>query len=213
MEVKPFGLALTGGLVTLHAMSPEETYQLLRILTSPVVAITTRRGDKLNGMISDGVVRASIVPDIPRIIILVHKVNFSHELIHHSGRFALHVLHEGQLDVVQQLGFASGRERDKLAGVPHHLGDLGLPVLDDHVAAFECDVINAMDTGSSTCFLGEARAVHKGAGTRPMSPFYLREHIPTELQAEYLSNLAAAQDWARAQSYNFTRIPLEPGIK
>ena len=45
---------------------PDLTYQLLRNLTSPVVAITAERNGKENGMISDAAVRASIVPSVPR---------------------------------------------------------------------------------------------------------------------------------------------------
>ena len=45
-------------------LQPEPTYQLLRNLTSPVVAITAERNGKENGMISDAAVRASIVPTV-----------------------------------------------------------------------------------------------------------------------------------------------------
>src|SRR5256885_4383056 len=62
-------------------MRPDETYQLLRNLTSPIVAITSERGGKRNGMISDSAVRASIVPAIPRVSVYIHKFNLSHDLI------------------------------------------------------------------------------------------------------------------------------------
>lgn len=186
-------------------MTPDEQYELLRLLTSPVVAITSRRGDKLNGLISDGVVRASIVPDIPRLIILVHKVSLSHEMISQTGKFCLHILHDGQFDVIEKLGFVSGRDRDKLADIPHTIGKLGLPVLDEHVAAFECEVMNLMDTGSSTMFLGEAKAVYRGNHTRVMTPPYMREHMPPSWKERYVKNLAWAQSWARERSYDFTR--------
>src|SRR5437016_9603626 len=48
-------------------LQPDQIYQLLRNLTSPVVAITSERGGKRNGMIADSAVRASIVPAIPRV--------------------------------------------------------------------------------------------------------------------------------------------------
>src|SRR5512135_2539442 len=113
-------------------MEPNQVYELLRVLTSPVVAITSRKGDKLNGMISDGACRASIVPDIPRMVFIIHKCNLSHDLVMETGKFGLHVLNEGQIPVVEALGFTSGRDADKMPKVPHHLGKRGLPVLDDH---------------------------------------------------------------------------------
>src|SRR5437667_3100459 len=108
-------------------MRPDETYQLLRNLTSPIVAITCERGGKRNGMISDSAVRASIVPAIPRVSVYIHKFNLSHDVIFETGRFALHLLRNDQFDMIHRLGFTSGRARDKLADVPHHQGTLGVP--------------------------------------------------------------------------------------
>lgn len=181
-------------------MDPNESYQLLRSLTSPVVAITAERHGKHNGMISDAGLRASIVPDIPRVLALIHKVNYTHDMIFETGRFALHVLHRAQFDLVERLGFHSGRDGDKLADVPFRVGQLGCPILEDCWAWFECRVINVMDTGSSTCFLGEAVDVGRGPGKEIMTPGYLRANLPAELRERYLQNLVSAQDWARARS-------------
>src|SRR5690349_2056203 len=150
-------------------LQPDLTYQLLRNLTSPVVAITAVRGTKENGMISDAAVRASIVPTVPRLSVYIHKFNYSHDMIYETGRFAMHLLHTQQFDIVRRLGFFSGREADKLAGIPHHTGNLGLPILDECFAHFECLVVNVMDTGSSTLFLGDVKGVGRGkaAGLDP----------------------------------------------
>ena len=180
-------------------MQPDAVYQLLRNLTSPVVAITSERGGKRNGMIIDSAIRASIVPALPRIAIFIHKFNFSHDLIFDTGRFVLHLLRTDQFALIHTLGFASGRSRDKLAGVPHRPGTLGAPVLDDCYAHFECRVINAMDTGSSTCFLGDVAAVGHGAATgagprgEVMTAAYFRANVPPAWRREYEEQLAAAQ--------------------
>jgi len=181
-------------------MDPTLSYELLRSFTTPVVAITSERRGKLNGMISDAAVRVSIVPDVPRLMILVHKFNYSHDMIFETGRFALHALHRGQLDVVECLGFWSGRDRDKLDDLPHRIGALGCPVLDDCWAWFECRVINVMDTGSSTCFLGEVVDLGRGPGKELMTPGWMRANIPEQWRAAYLSKLGIAQDWARGRS-------------
>src|SRR5258705_4836276 len=131
-------------------LEPDLTYQLLRNLTSPVVAITAQRGEKENGMISDAAVRASIAPTVPRVSVYIHKFNYSHDMIFETGRFAMHLLHTRQFDIVRRLGFFSGRDQDKLAGLPHHTGKLGLPVLDDGFLDFECSVVNLHANGSST---------------------------------------------------------------
>jgi flavin reductase (DIM6/NTAB) family NADH-FMN oxidoreductase RutF len=185
-------------------VDPDGTYQLLRNLTSPVVAITSALGDTVNGMIIDSAIRASIVPTVPRMAIFIHKFNDSHDLIYDSGRFVLHLLRRDQFDLIHHLGFAHRRERDKLATIPHRPGQLGAPVLDDCYAHFECRVANAMDTGSSTCFLGDVKAVGFGAAQAPqgevMTAGYFREHIPAAWRADYQAQLASAQEFARIRS-------------
>src|SRR6266566_6109440 len=185
-------------------MGPDVTYQLLRHLTSPIVAVTSERAGKRNGMILDSAVRASIVPTIPRLSAYVHKFNLSHDLIFETGRFVLHLLREDQLELVHRLGFVSGRTRDKLADVPHRLGRLGAPVLDDCYAHFECRVVNAMDTGSSTCFLGGVLDVGHGAATAPrgavMTAAFFRANMPAGWRGDYEEHLAAAQRFAEARS-------------
>ena len=178
-------------------MSPDAIYQLLRNLTSPVVAITAERGGKRNGMIIDSAIRASIAPTIPRLAIFIHKFNYSHDLIFDTGKFGLHLLRTGQFPLVRQLGFTSGRSVEKLAEIPHHVGALGVPVLEDCVAHFECRVVNAMDTGSSTCFLGDV--VHVGSREPPgevMTAAYFRANLPAEWRREFEEQLIRAQQQA-----------------
>jgi flavin reductase (DIM6/NTAB) family NADH-FMN oxidoreductase RutF len=185
-------------------LRPDEIYELLRNLTSPVVAITSERDGQRNGMIVDSAVRASIAPTIPRLSVYVHKFNFSHDLIFATGRFVLHLLRDDQFELVHRLGFVSGRARDKLGDIPHHLGTLGVPVLDDCYAHFECRVANVMDTGSSTCFLGDVVAVGHGSAGGPtgrvMTAAQFRAQMPAAWRAEYQALLQAAQRFAVERS-------------
>jgi hypothetical protein len=54
-----------------------------------------------------------------------------------------------------------------------------------------------MDTGSSTCFLGEVEAVGHGTAREPrgevMTAAYFRAHVPPEWRRGYEEQLAAAQ--------------------
>ena len=191
-------------------LPPDQTYQLLRNLTSPIVAVTSERDGKENGMISDAAIRASIVPTVPRLSVYVHKFNFSHDLIFDTGRFVLHLLHTKQFDLIHRLGFVSGRDRDKLADVPHRRGVLGAPVLDDCWAHFECRVANVMDTGSSTLFLGDVVEVGFGAGKQAqgevMTAAHFRANMPAEWRKEYQAGLEVAQRFALERSQHIVPV-------
>lgn len=197
-------------------LEPDLTYQLLRNLTSPVVAITAVRGSKENGMISDAAVRASIVPTVPRLSVYIHKFNYSHDMVYETGRFALHVLHTRQFDVVRRLGFFSGRDQDKLAGIAHHTGKLGLPILDECFAHFECSVANVMDTGSSTLFLGDVVAVGRGKDARLepqgelLTATYFRNNMPAEWRKDYEAKLKEAQQVAAELSRTIQPVDWKP---
>src|SRR6266513_3040629 len=170
-------------------LQPDQIYQLLRNLTSPVVAITSQRSEQRNGMIADSAVRASIVPAIPRLSVYIHKFNYSHDLIFETGRFVLHLLRDDQFELIHRLGFASGRTRDKL---------------DDCYAHFECRVANVSDTGSSTCFLGDVVAVGHGAADGPrgavLTATHFRANMPAQWRAEYETLLRTAQQFAAERS-------------
>jgi len=175
-------------------MKTDPAYELLRLFTSPIVAITSRWGDRVNGMISDGVIRASISPAVPRLAVGIHKWHLSHDMIWQSGRFSVHLLHQGQLQLVHDLGFVSGRDGDKLARVKWRPGVTGLPILEDCIAAFELRVINTMDLGYGTQFLGHVEAVHQGRGGELLTAPWFRANMPGEWREAFLDNYRKAQD-------------------
>ncbi len=179
-------------------MLTNESYELLRRLASPIVAVTSAHAGRTNGMILDSAVRATISPEHPRLSIYVHKWHLSHDLIWASGRFAAHLLDQDQFDVVHQLGFRSGRQAaDKLTGIPYRLGEGGVPVLERCHAAFECRVLNTMDAGPATLYLGEIVATHAGTTGTLMTADYFRANLPEAWREEFLKNYREAQERIR----------------
>jgi len=182
-------------------MDDQESYDILRALTSPLVALTVRRGDKLNGMVANSAIRASLVPGFQRVANYVFKRHLTHDILAETGRYVLHILSREQWDEIWALGFSSGRDRDKLEGLPYRLSDeTGLPILTRAYAWMECRVINAMDAGCSTFFLGELERISRGDGREIMDSAYFRAHMPETWYGPYLDNLADAQEKAAAWS-------------
>lgn len=176
-----------------YGMRTSDEYELLRTLASPLLAVTSAYQGKGNGMVLDSAARASISPEVPRLSVYIHKWHLSHEYIWATGRFVAHLLHQGQMDLVYRLGFVSGREADKLAAIPHN-ADRGVPVLDEHVAAFVCRVANTMDAGASTCFLADIEETVPGRAGEVLTAPYFRAHLPEERRAAFLRNYRDSQD-------------------
>ncbi len=174
-------------------MHTDPTYELLRLFASPVIAITSSWRGRTNGMIADSAVRASISPTVPRLSVYIHKWHFSHDLIWNSGRLCIHLLNQTNLELVHALGFVSGRDQDKLSAVPHHIGASGLPVLDGTHAAFELEVINTMDTGYATHFLGDITASEQPAPGEIMTAAWFRANLPEPWKPAWRENYRQAQ--------------------
>jgi flavin reductase len=176
------------------AEQPNRTYQLLRHLTLPVAAITTSARGRRNGLIVNSAQRASLVPRLARISVYISKPNFSHDLIHDSGVFGVHLLRNDQWDVIAALGLRSARDvADKLDGLDVAIGVTGCPMLNDVIAGFECRVVNAMDAGAATFFLGEIVNVREGTPGEVMTSPHFRAYAPPDLLAEYERRLEYAQ--------------------
>lgn len=181
-----------------ESVDREEAYEILRTLSSPLVAVTTRRGDETNGMIANSAVRASLVPGRQRVANYVFKTRLTHEFLVDTGRYVMHLLARDQWDVIRDLGFESGRERDKLRELDHGLTDpWELPVLDGCVAWMRCEVANVMDAGASTFFMGEIREMGRGSGEEIMDSAYFRANAPDAWEEPYRRNLRQTQEEAR----------------
>lgn len=175
-----------------HGQDP--TYRLLRHLTTPVAAITTSAGGRRNGLIVNSAQRASLIPAVPRISLYISKINFSHDLIYDSGVFGVHLLRADQWDVIRALGLRSARDvADKLAELSTRTGTTGIPMLNDAFAGFECRVVNAMDAGAATFFLGDVVDVQRGTGDEVMTSVHFRANAPRDLLEEYEAGLVQAQ--------------------
>jgi flavin reductase (DIM6/NTAB) family NADH-FMN oxidoreductase RutF len=188
-----------------RSMQTNPAYELLRQFASPVVAITSSWNGRTNGMISDSAIRASISPNVPRLGVYIHKWHLSHEMIWHSGRLCIHLLNQANLELVHQLGFVSGRDHpDKLSAIPRQVGTLGLPVLDGTHAAFELEVVNTMDVGYATHFLGDVKGVHQLTRGDIMTAPWFRANLPEAWQPAWREN------YRKSQAYIDTHSAIEP---
>ena len=161
-------------------MEYERIAPLMGNLWSPLAAVTSQWQDKANAQIAVAIAAASIVPSMPRVVVQIYKTNYSHDLIHHSGAFALNFLRKGQLHLIKDFGLVSGRDRNKLASVAYETGESGSPVLKDCWGYLDCRVVNAMDGGDMTCFLAEVLEGDTIAQGQPLCWRDARREIPAE---------------------------------
>jgi flavin reductase (DIM6/NTAB) family NADH-FMN oxidoreductase RutF len=125
-------------------------------ITYGVYIITTKLGEKENGMVATAVCQVTAEP--VRMTLGINKESLTHEIIQKTGFVGVNALRqETDFNFIGGFGFKSGRIADKLKGVSFTSGLTGVPLLADNtVAVFEGRVIGSMDAGTHTIFLTEA---------------------------------------------------------
>ena len=68
-------------------------------LWSPVTVVTSNFQGRVNGQVAVSVSAASIVPDMPRVLVQIYKANFSHALILDSGICTVNFLSDNQVEI------------------------------------------------------------------------------------------------------------------
>jgi len=117
--------------------------------------IGSRKGDKLNGQIANTVFQITSEP--PTIAVSINKNNLTHEFIRESKMLAVSMLSQNTpLSFIGHFGFKSGRDIDKLEGINYEIGETQAPVvIENAVAYLEAKVIQEVDVGTHTIFIGE----------------------------------------------------------
>lgn len=130
---------------------------------------------KLNGQISNTVFQITDQP--AQICVSINKTELTHEFIQKSGKFGVTVLdQQAPMKLIGLFGFKSGREVDKLSQVNYKNSPSGCPLVTDHaVALLEAKVINQVDVGTHTLFVGEVTYTESLKKAEPMTYAYYHQ--------------------------------------
>lgn len=133
---------------------PEKPYRFLYPLR--VVLITSRHGRKENVMAAAWCFPVSMSP--PLFGVAVSRKRLSHELISGGRAFGINTVDTGMKAQALAAGRASGRERDKFAGlgIAKEYGKLGIPLIKGSPASIECRLVQEIELGDHVLFVGEA---------------------------------------------------------
>ena len=149
--------------------------KILHKISYGLYIISSVNGDKFNGQIANTVFQ--ITSDPPTIAVSINKDNFTHDFILDSKVFTVSILStEAPMKFIGRFGFKCGRDIDKFEDMDYKPGKTGAPiVLENSIAYLEAKVINSLDVGTHTLFVGEvvdAQALKDG---EPMTYSYYHE--------------------------------------
>jgi flavin reductase (DIM6/NTAB) family NADH-FMN oxidoreductase RutF len=191
---------------------------ILRLIDREIWLVTASHDGQRGGLIATFVNQASIVPELPRMLVGIAKQHHTWSLIEANGLFTLHLLDESHLDWVWRFGLQSSTSpllREEEPGghcSPLLLGEgLGVRVFDkfadmptlDAVAWLTCRVETSMDTGDRTLYLAEVLDGKLEKPTPPLTLKRLLQLAPPERSRELRDGMArdAGVDAAAIQAW------------
>jgi flavin reductase (DIM6/NTAB) family NADH-FMN oxidoreductase RutF len=125
---------------------------LFHRLTQGVYVIGVADGERRDAFTAAWVMQASFDPLL--LVLSVNPGNASHPILHAGRSFTVNVLRRGQLALARRFGTRSGRDEDKLAGVPWRPGRRGAPILDQALAYLECELQESLGAGDHELVVG-----------------------------------------------------------
>jgi flavin reductase (DIM6/NTAB) family NADH-FMN oxidoreductase RutF len=165
--------------------------------------VTSQAGSQHGGLIATFVNAASIVPEIPRVLVGLAKHHHTHGLVEARGAFVLHLLGERHLEWVYRFGLASGHTSEKFVGLEvTQMAGVG-PLLRDALGWLECKVEVKLDTGDRTVYLAEVTNAESRGDEPPLTVSRMVQLAPEEKRAELkrLMQRDAALDAAAIQAW------------
>jgi flavin reductase (DIM6/NTAB) family NADH-FMN oxidoreductase RutF len=152
-------------------MDAQQKKVALRAITYGLYVLTARDGDQFAAAGINWVTQTSFDP--PLVAVGVKTDNDSHGLIEATGKFAVNVLGDDQLDIAKAFFRSTKVEDGKLNGYAFEDGpSTGSPLLVDLPYWWEATVTDTVKGGDHTIFVGEV--VNAGVRNADALPLNLR---------------------------------------
>ena len=132
-----------------ETVEPELFRNCMRHVPGAVAVITTVNGGARAGLTATAVCSVSAEP--PQMLVCVNRSASASPVITAAGRFGISFLAHDQRQIANAF---SGPVLDRFASASWTQLASGIPLLDGAAAAFECVVVQAIEAGTHTIFIG-----------------------------------------------------------
>jgi flavin reductase (DIM6/NTAB) family NADH-FMN oxidoreductase RutF len=194
-------------------MNADAAWSLFQRLDRELWVVTAQAGERRGGLIATFVSQASIVPEMPRMIVGIARQHHTRRLIEASGAFALHLLRDEELEWVWRFGLESGEGCDKLEGLALRTAASGAPILTAAPGWLDCRVEARLDTGDRTVYLAEVLEAQAPGNVELLTVSRLRQLMPGDWRSAMLEQLRrdAAIDAQAIATWRSSTLPREGG--
>lgn len=136
---------------------PEPTPEIINKVTfkipNALALVGSRSGDDWNGMTASWITQVSMEPVL--VGVGVDNTAVTHRLITESQAFSVNLWPSDDTRVFVKFSKPAEKEDMTLNDRPIREGATGVPIFEDAIAWFECEVRDSTDYGTHTFFVGE----------------------------------------------------------
>ena len=153
----------------------EMNLKALHKISYGLYIVCSRDGKKFNGQIANALFQVSSKP--PTVALSINKQNLTHDYIKKSNVITISILtQDTPMKFIGLFGFKSGREIDKLNQVKYKLGTTEVPIVLDYALAYlEAEILELIDVGTHTIFVGKIVYVDIINEEEPMTYAYYHQ--------------------------------------
>ena len=149
------------------ALDLEAKKILLRKIPHGLFICGVRDSDEVNGFTASWVTQGSFEP--PLVVMAVKADGTSHEIIKRTRLFSLNVLRADQKELAAIFFKPQKALGGRFETAPFSLGMLGLPIIQDCIGGFECELIGDVQHGDHTVFVGELKSAYLHEDSAPLN--------------------------------------------
>ena len=153
-------------------------------LSYGLFVLTAKVGDKENGCITNTAIQVASEPN--QISFAVNKANYTHDMIMETKKCNISVISESaDFELFKRFGFQSGRDVNKFEGfTDYKYSPNEIPYITKGTNAyFSIDVIQTVDLGSHTLFIGVPTDMVVLSGAASATYAYYQENIKSKASA------------------------------
>jgi len=158
-------------------MTEIDPSKVLGSLGTSVVMVSVAVGETRNVMTA---VRAAVISPKPVLVaVSVAKRRYSHDLIKEAGEFVLAVASSEQRELAHSVGRVSGRDGDKFSRcsvTTLPAVQVKSPLIAGALSNMECRLVETVEAGDFTVFIGEVVVLHVDENAKPLLRFRGKYH-------------------------------------
>jgi flavin reductase (DIM6/NTAB) family NADH-FMN oxidoreductase RutF len=172
------------GLDRVHVTKPSDFFAYPA--WQPLAAVGSHGpGGELGLQICISIMGASIVPEKPRLLVVLWKQNYTHDLVAASASLCVSLLTANQLDTFDTLGLHTGRRGPKLHGIDVATTNAGNPFLPASAGYADCLVGDSIDLGDCTAFIAHVLQEERLTEVEPVTWEEAQTLLPDEVMTRY----------------------------